>query len=441
MSKLPYAALMLLAATLASAQPDFSAVVRRVQPSVVFIVADKIEPRPGMNSPDAPLVEVPALGSGFVIDTLGHIVTCNHVIANYEKLSVKFSDGSVVSGTDVVVTGRDPVTDLAVIRVKAGRKFVPARLGNSDDLLVGQPVLALGSPFGLEGSASAGIVSGLSRWGLAKQSGPDFQDYIQTDALVNPGNSGGPLVDSDGRVVGVCSFARTTRAGPTGIGFCTTVNTVREVAAQLVRNGHVIRGYLGTSTQPITEGIRLALGLPTKQGILVTAVVPAGPASLAGLRPGDAILTLDGQPVTDVRAFQADVAGRAPGASVKLGIVRRGARNNVAMVLSMWPVAGAEPRPALPVKQWLGLAAVVLPDSMRSRSGADYGFLVAGVEPGGPAYSAGIRQGDVVNEVNLAPVRTVADFEKIRGVMAGTATPMLFRVLRGRQPFYTAIEP
>jgi len=302
---------MLVLVGAAVGQVSFVSAANTVRPSLVSIVTDKVGPAAGADSSSPGLVESRALGSGFVLDTLGHILTCNHVVAQYGGVTVRFSDDKTYSGSEVSVVGQDPVTDLAVIRVTAKRVFVPAGLGNSDGLDVGQPVMAMGSPFGLEGTATAGIVSGLSRWGQPKSSGPDFQDFIQTDALVNPGNSGGPLVDLQGKVVGVSSFIRTTRSGPTGIGFATPINLAKSIAEQLIRQGKVTRGFLGITTQPLTDGIRQALDLRTRGGVLVSSVEPGRPGDKAGIMPGDVIVTIDGKPIPDARWFQSEVASAA----------------------------------------------------------------------------------------------------------------------------------
>jgi len=424
----------------AVAQTSFVSAASAVRPSLVSIVTDKFGPAGPSDSTGPMLIETHALGSGFVLDTLGHILTCSHVIAQYGGVTVRFSDNKTYSGSEVSVVGQDPITDLAVIRVTAKRTFVPAALGNSDELEVGQPVMAMGSPFGLEGTATAGIVSGLSRWGQPKSTGPDFQDFIQTDALVNPGNSGGPLVDPQGRVVGVNSFIRTTRSGPTGIGFATPINLAKSVAEQLIRDGKVTRGFLGISTQPITDGIRQALGLRTRYGVLVSSVEPGRPGDKAGILPGDVIVTLDGKPVPDARWFQSEVAGRRPGANVVLGLGRMGQKESVTATLGSWTVPIQQEPQAFTTRHWLGL---VVKDNRvtESRPGdPNYGIVVTEVE-GGTGAEAGLRSGDIINEINLAPVRNVADFERIEKVMAGTGRPLLLRVFRGRQPFYTTVQP
>jgi serine protease Do len=438
-------AVSLVLVSVAMAEADFVSAANAVRPSLVSIITDRVEPAGATDSSGSALVQTQVLGSGFVLDTLGHILTCNHVVSNYEGVTVKFSDNKTYGGTEVVVVGLDPVTDLAVIQVKAKRAFAPVALGNSAELEVGQPVMALGSPFGLEGTATAGIVSALSRWGQAKSSGPDFQDFIQTDALVNPGNSGGPLVDVRGRVVGVSSFIRTTRSGPTGIGFATPINLAKSVADQLITHGRVIRGFMGISTQPITEGIRQALGLRSRDGVLVTSVEPDRPGARAGILPGDAIVTLDGKLIPDVRWFQSEVAGREPGTSVKLALLRKGAPMTVTAALAVWPTVRVRtettqaqvPAPGT----WLGLTVRNLTGADRDRTALDSGIEVEAVEPASVAARAGIRIDDVISEVNLAPVRSRVDFEQIEKAMTGSKRPLLLRVFRGHEVFYTTVEP
>jgi S1-C subfamily serine protease len=429
---------VLLLTGFAAAQASFVSAADAVRPSLVSIVTERVGP--AIDSNGQGILQNQELGSGFVIDTLGHILTCSHVVAGYGGVSVTFSDEKTYSGSDVSVVGQDPITDLAVIRVKAKRAFVPVALGNSDELKVGQPVMAMGSPFGLEGTATAGIVSGLSRWGQPKSSGPDFQDFIQTDALVNPGNSGGPLVVLPGRVVGVSSFIRTTRSGPTGIGFATPINLAKSVAEQLIKDGKVTRGYLGISTQPITEGIRQALGLRTRNGVLVTSVEPGRPGDKAGIAPGDAIVTLDGKPIPDARWFQSEIAGRNPGTNVALGLGRLGQRKSVTGTLGSWTVPTQSGPKAFTTKNWLGLVVKDYRATEVRPGDPGYGIAITTVE-GGTGAEAGLRPGDVINEINLAPVRGVADYERIEKVMAGTQRPLLLRVFRGREPFYVAVQP
>ena len=430
-----------LAVIAPAAAAGLEAAVARVAPSVVSITTDRIKQRAAAEPGQPPQVMTRSLGAGFVIDTLGHILTCNHVIAGYEKIEVDFPDGGEYSGDRVSVVGRDPVTDIAVIRVRGARGLVPAPTADSDELEPGQTVLAVGSPYGLSGTVTAGVVSGLGRWGLAKSSGPDFQDFIQTDALINPGNSGGPLVDAQGRVVGLCSFVKRARDEFTGIGFAVPVNLALDVAMQLIAHGAVIRGYLGVNTQPITDGIRAAIGLVPGGGVLVASVAVGGPGERAGLRPGDAIMALDGGPVTDVRSFQDRVAGRMPGDSLVMSVYRRGEVIRLGAELESWPVAGTSPRGAAPERNWLGLAVKGLGAEDRQRAGVTDGVLVEAVEPASPADEARILAGDVIVEVNFAAVRDEAAFREVARQMADYDRPALFRVVRHRTRFYVAVGP
>ncbi|MEO0077595.1 MAG: trypsin-like peptidase domain-containing protein [candidate division WOR-3 bacterium] len=424
-----------LIALFSASIPDFTAAVDAVRPAVVRIVTDRVAVRP-----DSGMSAARSLGSGFVIDTLGHILTCNHVVAGYDELAVWFADGTSCEGREVVVVGRDPATDLAVIKVRSARRFTPVRLGNSDELEVGQWVVAIGSPFGLQGSASAGIVSGLSRWGLAKSSGPDFQDFIQTDALINPGNSGGPLIDVEGRVVGVASFTKTAESEFTGIGFCTPVNLAVNVATELIRHGGVVRGYLGVNTQPLTKALRQVLGVMTGSGVLVASVASDGPAQEAGIRPGDVILELDSKPVQNVRSFQTGIAGSKPGAKVKLKVLRRGERLETEAVLKAWPMAGTEPAPAAASRDWPGIVVRGLTDVDRAKTRLSAGIVVEAVEPAGAAYDAGLRPGDAIVEANFSPVADKAEFDSAVAAVAKTGRVLLLRVWRGRTAFYVALE-
>jgi serine protease Do len=424
----------------AVAQDELALAARRVLPSVVSLFTEKL--KTGRVQGEVRRYSARGEGSGFFTDTLGHILTCNHVIADYQTIQVKLPDGRVIDDSRVTVVGRDPATDLAMLRVDGVRGIRAVEWGNSDALEPGQAVLATGSPFGLEGSISAGVVSGLSRWGLPKSSGPDFQDFIQTDAQINPGNSGGPLVDAQGRVVGVNSFIRTTsEGGHTGIGFATPGNMARDVARALVADGTVRRGYIGINTQALTGGIRAALGLAAPGGVLISSVTYDGPGMKAGLRPGDVVVELDGKAVPDVRWFQNAIAGREPGSTVRLAYLRLGRRAEAEATLGAWPASSTDPKPQLRSKYWLGLRVRDIEAGDRTRTALTFGVVAAQLEPGAPAADAGLQAGDVIVEINLAPVRSKSDYARIQKTMMGVSRPLLLRVFRGRSAFYTAVEP
>jgi len=418
---------MILLCMLLAAPSDFIQAVEQVRPAVVEVEVEKLE-RVGTG-----VVQSRSIGSGFIFDREGHALTCNHVIAGFERILVRTADGVEYSGDKLKVTGRDPVTDLAVLQVVSGRPLPAAMLADSDSLAVGQPVAAVGNPYGLPGSATAGIVSALSRWGLPKSSGPDFQAFIQTDALINPGNSGGPLVDARGRVVGICTFGKTAEKGNlTGIGFAAPINLAREIAAQLVKNGMVLRGYVGINTQEVSGPIAAALGLTGTEGALVSQVSPGGPAERAGFRPGDVVLELDSEKVPDVRWFQNKLAAQPPDAKVRFRVFRQGAEVELTAVLGAWPVAGTEARQAPPVKSWLGIEV----KDAQGQPGAE----IVAIEPGGKAAGTELKAGDVVVEVGLQPVADAKSFVGSAARLAETMRPVLMRVFRGREAFYLAVE-
>jgi len=430
---------LLLVVGVIHAQPEsFGNTVAQVQASVVAI---KAYGRPGSTGDDRPRVAQKSLGSGFFFDTEGNILTCNHVVSGYAEIAVELSDGTRYDPGEVRLVGRDAATDLAVLRVDADRVLTPFEAGKPDSLKVGDWVLAVGSPFGLKGTATAGVVSGLGRWGLAKRSGPDFQDFIQTDALINPGNSGGPLVDDRGRVVGVNSFTRASRDGFTGIGFATPIDLALDVAEDLVRYGRVVRGYAGMNTQPVTDGIRKALGFESTNGVLVSSVRAGQPAFVAGVRPGDLLLTVGADSVRGARWFQDELSSHPPGATVVLGVWRQGRVFEASLSLADWPSTEYE-MPGIPEPDnWLGLRVRDIDARDQARTSLMQGVTIDGVEPLSPADQVGLRRGDVLVEVNYASVQDVGVYTEIASRMRGYDRPVLLRVFRGPVAFYVAVGP
>jgi serine protease Do len=432
---------LLLAVAVLSAQPQsFGGTVAEVQASVVAI---KAYGRPGAAGTSQAGTGAPqkSLGSGFVFDQDGNILTCNHVISGYAEIAVELADGTRYGPDKVRVVGRDAATDLAVLRVETDRALPAVEPGDPDSLQVGDWVLAVGSPFGLKGTATAGVVSGLGRWGLAKRSGPDFQDFIQTDALINPGNSGGPLVDERGRAVGVNSFTRASRDGFTGIGFATPIDLALDVAEDIVRYGRVIRGYAGMNTQPMTEGIRQALGFESTMGVLVSSVRSGQPADVAGIRPGDVLITLDGDSIPGARWFQDELSSLPPGAVVSVGVWRQGREFETRLSLADWPTREYQ-MPGMPEPDnWLGLRVRDMDAGDRRRTSLVQGVAIDEVEPLSPADRVGLRRGDAVVEVNYASVPDVRVYREIAGRMRGYDKPALLRVFRGPVAFYVAVGP
>ena len=280
--------------------PDFSDLAAQVSPAVVSVTvrekptmasdegAEGMPGFPGMMAPNAPHPVMMARGSGFIIDSNGTVVTNNHVVKGAEKVSVTLSDGTELPAK---VVGTDPRTDLAVIKVDAGHPLPSLKLGDSDDVKPGQWVLAVGNPFGLGGTVTAGIVSARGR---DIGAGP-YDSFLQVDAAINRGNSGGPLFTQDGKVVGVNTAILSPSGGSVGIGFAIPSNTVKQVTSQLIADGHVTRGFLGVETQAVTTEIAPSLGLDKDaKGALIAAVTPDSPAAKAGLQPGDVLTAVDG---------------------------------------------------------------------------------------------------------------------------------------------------
>jgi S1-C subfamily serine protease len=295
--------------------------------------------------------EIPqqALGSGFVIDREGHIVTNFHVIDGADQIDVSFSNQDTLKAT---VVGSDPSTDLAVLKVDAGsRALTPLRLGDSDRVQVGDEVVAIGNPFGLERTATAGIVSALQR-AVTAPNGFSIDHVIQTDAPINQGNSGGPLLNSAGEVIGVNSQIETRSGGNVGIGFAVPSNTVQSVVAQLLRSGRVDRAYLGIYTRPVSADLARLFRLPVDAGLLVESVAPKSAAAEAGLKGGndqvivsgesyrlggDLLVAADGRRVTGVEELRDILAGHKPGDTIDLEVYRAGAKRTVTVELGRQP--------------------------------------------------------------------------------------------------------
>ncbi|MBA3366073.1 MAG: trypsin-like peptidase domain-containing protein [Actinobacteria bacterium] len=277
-----------------------------------------------------------ALGSGFVIDTEGHVVTNYHVVENADSVKVSFSNKDEL---DATVVGSDPSTDLALLKVESEHLLTPLPLGDSSALTVGDDVLAIGNPFGLERTVTAGIVSALGRRIEAPN---DFaiDDAIQTDAALNSGNSGGPLLDAAGRVIGVNSQIASQSGGNVGIGYAVPVNTLRSVVQELLADGKVERAYLGIQMQTVTAELAQSLSLGEAKGVFVSSVRSDSPAEQAGVRggeDGDVITAIDGKPVTTAEALSAAVAAKDPGDSVTLVVRRNGATERLSVTLGERP--------------------------------------------------------------------------------------------------------
>jgi serine protease Do len=374
-----------------------------------------------------------SLGSGFIITKDGHIVTNNHVVENATDIKVSLSDKEEF---DAKVIGRDPKTEVALIKIEVKRDLPVAPLGNSDLLRVGEWVIAIGNPFGLGHTVTAGIASAKGRIIGAGA----YDDFIQTDASVNPGNSGGPLFNLNGEVVGINTAI--VAAGQ-GIGFAIPINLAKDILAQLHAEGRVTRGWLGVQVQQVTPELARSFGLEQGRGALVADVQPNSPAAQAGIQRGDVILAFKGEPIKDMPELPRVVANTTPGTVTEMRVLRKGQERTVQVKVGEMPdeerQAAAEG--GAPEKR-LGLAVQELtPDMARSLGlSSSQGVVVSGVAEGSPADEVGIRRGDVILEVNQEQVNSVHDYQAATQ-RAGDAGPVLFLVRRDDSVRYVALRP
>jgi serine protease Do len=376
---------------------------------------------------------VRSLGSGFVIHVDGFILTNNHVVDEAREIKVTLSDGRELPAK---VLGRDSGSDLALLKIDAtGLPVIP--LGDSSQLRVGEPVMAIGNPFGLEQTVTTGIVSATGR---VIGEGP-YDDFIQTDASINPGNSGGPLINARGQAIGINAAIFTQSGGSVGIGFAIPVNLAKPVITQLAASGRVARGYLGVAVQKVTPDLAKSFDLPEPHGALVASVVDNSPAMKAGLKAGDVITQYGGRAVDRADQLPRMVAETPAGREVPLTVLRRG--KSLALTARIVELAEADTLRSADTgdARSLGLAVQSLTPTLAQELGVPdrRGVLVRGVEDGGSAASAGIRPGDVIAEIDHQPIRTAGD---MRRIIAGhhTGTPMLFLVHRERGSLFLAIS-
>jgi serine protease Do len=340
-------------------------------------------------------------GSGFIIRKDGVVLTNNHVVEGAKEITIALSEGHEYPAK---VLGRDPKTDLAVLKIDAKTELPVARLGDSDALKVGEWVVAIGNPFGLDNTVTAGIVSAKGR---AIGSGP-YDQFIQTDAPINPGNSGGPLFNERGEVIGINTAIFSQSGGNIGIGFAVPINVARQLVPQLEAEGHVTRGWLGVSIQKLTPELAESLAVSETQGALVAGVTPGSPAAKAGIKTGDVITTYNGKKVEEHAGLPSLVAATPVGATVPVEVLRD--REVKTLSVTVAKLADEEVREAAaPAKGKWGLALRELMPEERAERGVEegQGVLVAGVEPGSPAEEAGLHAGDVVLQANRKPVGSV----------------------------------
>jgi serine protease Do len=427
--------------------PDFTVLVERQGPAVVNVVtARRATPGAGLELPDDPIFDffrrfMPnppdsgpdggrGLGSGFIISADGYILTNAHVVAHADEVIVRLADSRDFKGK---IVGVDARTDIALLKVDA-TALPTVTLGESESLKVGEWVAAIGSPFGFVNTITAGIVSAKGR-SLPDES---FVPFIQTDVAVNPGNSGGPLLNLRGEVVGINSAIYSRTGGYMGVSFAIPIEVALDVSRQLQQTGKVTRGRLGVHIQPLTAELAKSFKLPDMKGVLVAAVEPGGPAAKAGLEPGDVIVAYEGQPVQNANELPRRVAATKPGTTVTLDVVRGGSRQQLkATLVEVSSETVAQERPAEPrqASSRLGIVVRELAPAQRKALGIEYGLLVE--DASGPG--AQLQRGDIILAVNNVYFKSLVEFNRLlQQQPAGGIVALLVR--RGDAALYIPVR-
>ena len=390
----------------------------------------------GGNAPQRHAVE--ARGSGFIIDAGGIVVTNNHVVKDAKSVTVTLDDGTELTAK---VLGTDPRTDIAVLKVKADKPLPYIQLGNSRDVKPGEWVVAMGNPFGLGGTVTAGIVSAVSR---DIGAGP-YDQFIQVDAPINQGNSGGPLFTQDGKVIGMNTAIISPSGGSVGIGFAIPSDMIRTISAQLESTGHITRGFVGVEAQQLTASTAKALHLADASGALLAGVTADSPAAKAGLQPGDVIEQVNGTKVANPRELAVNIAGIQPGQDANLKVLHDGQEKDITVKVGTLPGDKTASNDAGSNEQRGRLGLALGPLSPDTRSQLDLpdgtkGAVVERVRPGSPAENAGLQPGDVIVGVNTQSVASPGDAVKaLRGAMDGNDHALALRVIRNGQPVYVGV--
>lgn len=352
--------------------------------------------------------EQQGMGTGVIVSEDGYILTNNHVVAGADEVDVQLSDNREFRAT---IVGTDEPTDIAVLKIDTN-DLVAAKLGDSKSTEVGEWVLAMGSPFGLAQTVTAGIISatGRANMGIA-----DYEDFIQTDAAINPGNSGGPLVNLQGEVVGIATAIASRNGGYQGIGFAIPSHLAQRVLDSIIEKGHVTRGYLGAIIQDLDEDLAQSFSYESTEGVLIGDIIEGGPASRSGLQPGDIVVKLNGQPVTSANDLRNSIAATAPGTEIQLDVVRNGSKKKVTVTIGELDKADVARRLGRDSTSNLGMTGKTLTPALAQQLGYESdqeGVVVTQVEPGSVAAEVGIQPKDVIVAANGTAIRSAADLRQ-----------------------------
>ena len=431
-----------------SAPTDFTGIVEAQSPAVVGIAAkgvvgppprlrDMPPPPFGTPEPQQPR-EGTAMGSGFIIDGSGHIVTNNHVIEGASEIEILMQDGETRAAS---LVGTDPATDIAVLKLEDTSDLTTVSWGDSDAMQPGAWTIAIGSPFGLGGTVTVGVLSATSR---DIRSGP-YDDFLQTDASINSGNSGGPLFNDAGEVIGVNTAIFSPSGGNVGIGFAVPASTAQDVVAQLIETGSVERGFIGVNLQGIDENLAEALGLDNANGAIVIGVEPGSPAASAGLREGDVLLALDGEEIEDPRGLTRRVGELAPDTTISLDLQRDGQEQTIELTLAErdTQASTSSESPAVESGVRMGLGLTAIPEVVRRELGLEegIGIMVQNVAPGSAAAEAGLAQGDILTKAGGSDISNPQDLIDAWKSAVDAGKPLLIRVLRNDRSLFVAVDP
>ncbi|SPF51373.1 putative periplasmic serine endoprotease DegP-like [Syntrophobacter sp. SbD1] len=350
--------------------------------------------------------EVQGLGSGVIIDDSGHILTNYHVVGGAAKIDVMLADGRQFTGKSIKTVGTDPKTDLAVIQIVDKGPFPYLAMGDSDKMAVGQWVVAIGQPRGLSETVTQGIISAMHRRGISDPS--SYEDYLQTDAAINPGNSGGPLVNLRGEVIGINAAIMSESGGFEGLGFAIPSNIAAHISQELIKNGKVIRGWLGVSLQTITPELAKSFGLSSTKGALVANVIKGSPADHAGIKQGDAIIAYQDKPFDDPSSLRNSVSLAAVGSEIKLTIMRKGAKQDI--TVKVGNIEEQEKAVSASLKKEFGIAVIPMTPKEANAygQGTQSGVVVTQADANGVFGKAGFEKGDLILEVENQPVDDAA---------------------------------
>ncbi len=452
---------------------SFAAVIKKIEPAVVNISAVQIveiqspfyrfyhgdpfeeffndffgrSPRRETPEPETNRRRQEGTASGFIVSSEGYVLTNYHVIRDAEELKVTTYDGK---NYDAELVGQDSRTDLAVICIKSGKKFDTIKFGNSDDIQIGDWVLAAGSPFGLNQTFTAGIISALRQDVQVEQS--RYRNMLQTDAAINRGNSGGPLVNLSGDVVGINTAIFAPTGVFSGVGFAIPVNDAKDILEELIEKGQVIRGWLGVQIQDVNKAIQNRFNLSSANGVLVNRVVSGSPAEKGGLKRGDTIIEYNGRQIKDVRDLQQKVSSAKPKDKINLGVVREAKKTQINITLSKMPEEVASPpggsaediekeETGGKTAEWLGITVSGITGNIKNRYGLnrDEGVVVINVDPAAEGYEIGLRVGDVIVELNKIETASTEDFKKASKNVS-LKDGVVFDIIRNERPLFISYQ-